>query len=1033
MSHPIQRQIHAIARRARRLLLVHALCWFVIVVVSVGFALGWIDYSLRLQDRGVRVILSILFGLSLVASLRRFIIPSLRRHFGELEVAQQVERRFPQLGDRLSSSLEFLRRDATAGRAESARLQQTVISETEALVQPLDLQDCLDPRATRRSLLACVPLLLAVGIICGLDLDATSLAARRLAAPWSRESWPRWNSLEIEKAPQRIARGQDFVVEVTDARDRLPEHATLQFRFEGDEESEVETAAMQRVDDHFTYSRGNVTRSFQYRAVGGDDDSMPWHTLQVVEPVRITDLRATVQPPAYSGLAATEVPAGPIRILADSQLTLSGRVDRPVQDVRGHISVGDATETGAAKIADNGNAFTISSLPTDSPGQGQYWIEATEADGVVSGSDARATWEVVADQAPTVSVSAPTTEMYFTPNASIPLRVTATDDLAIHHVRLQIGATTILLFEGAEVPAARDGLPAHPDVREITRELNLGEFRLAPSDSLELVFHATDYKPQTSEPTTRTITIISQEDFDYRSQERQKQLLGRLVEALRLQRATRSQIESLRTQLNTVGGLSDRDASELRSTELQQQQVARVLGESPGGAAQLVAELIDALHSNQMAESEAAARMERLAESLNLVNRERLPTLQSEFVRATKTARIASDEGDAIDSLLTSIGGRQETIAAELQSMIDQLSQWDDYRRFARDVANLLRDQQDISSRVGQLPTFGQRFDALSAQQRADLERLAGEQLDVAQRLNRLQAEMDKLRDKIRESDPSAAATLAEALREAAANGIAERMREIGNDVARNRLGNASQAQGEVERGLQQILGALTESSSGGEQQQNDPSRQQLAAVLEQLKAQLADLASRQQLLLDATSAWQDAGTSPLTQQQMVREQRQLADDTKDAGEPSSLPKAFAFGMTAVEAEMNQAAERLEREAPDGGVQRLQRRALSRLQQLLTALSSQAAREEGEPSRNDSASGGDESTAGSPSDGQSALSVEELRLLVAMQSELYQRTLALEKQRQQSETLEDEAEQELQQLAAEQGRLAELLSESLPA
>jgi len=284
MSHSIQRQIHAIARRARRLLVVHGMCWFVAIVVAVAFVFGWVDYSLRLQDRGVRIILSTALGLIWIWSLWRFILPSLRRQFSDLEVAQRVERRFPQLGDRLSSSLEFLRADSMANRAESASLQQTVISETEALVRPLQLDECLDPRATRRSLFVCIPLLIAIGGVCALDFDAASLAARRLAAPWSRESWPRWNSLEFVEPPRRIALGQDFAVDLIDGRGRLPKDATLQFRFDGDEEGEVETAAMQRGDDRFHYTRGNVTRSFQYRAIGGDDDSMAWHSLQVVEP-----------------------------------------------------------------------------------------------------------------------------------------------------------------------------------------------------------------------------------------------------------------------------------------------------------------------------------------------------------------------------------------------------------------------------------------------------------------------------------------------------------------------------------------------------------------------------------------------------------------------------------------------------------------------------------------------------------------------------------------------------------------------------
>ncbi|MEO8496961.1 MAG: hypothetical protein ABI614_17970, partial [Planctomycetota bacterium] len=896
MSHTIQRQIHAIARRARRLLVVHGLCWFVGVVVAVAFVFGWVDYALRLQDQGVRIILSAALGVILLWSFRRFVFPSLRRRFSDLEVAQRIERRFPQLGDRLSSSLDFLRGDEIANRAESASLQQTVISETEALVRPLKLDECLDPRATRRSLLVCIPLLIAIGSVCAIDLDAASLAARRLAAPWSREAWPRRNSLEFVSPPRRIALGQDFAVEVTDRRGRLPDHATLQFWFDGDEPSELETASMQRGDDRFHYTRGNVTRSFQYRAVGGDDDSMSWQTLEVVEPVRITDFRVTVQPPAYSGIVAADSPGGPIRIWAGSLLAISGKTTRPVQSVRLYTSSGDSTEVLVTEAAVHDSTFASSPLPIDTPGKGQYWVELSEADGVASGSDTRAGWEVVPDHAPTVAVSSPTTDMHFTATAIVPIRVTATDDLAIQSLRLQIGTTTIPLFVGADAPAARDDLPTQADIREVTHELDLSQFQLAPNDTLELVFIASDYKLQTSDPVTKSITIISREDFDYRSQDKQRLLLARLVEALRLQRATRAQVASLQTQLDSAGSLSEDDASLLRASELQQQQVARLLDANAGGAAQLVAESIASLNSNQLAGSDSASRMERLSKMLDVINRERLPDLQSELVRATKSARLANEEAENVKALLTSVGDRQDAVAVDLQAMIDQLAQWDDYRRFAQDVAKLLRDQQGQSARVGQLPTIGQRFEALSPQQRADLARAAGEQLELARRLDRLQAEMDQLQEKIRQSNPSAAATLAEALREASANAIAEQMRGIGNDVARNRLGNAMQGQSEVEKGLQQVLGALTQSNGPNANEAQPPAPQQLAAVLAQLKTQLGDLTARQQVLLEATSEWQDSGTSSLTPPQMARQQQELVDNTREAREQQPIPKAFAFG-----------------------------------------------------------------------------------------------------------------------------------------
>lgn len=1032
MAHSLQRQIDAIARRARHLLILHGLCWFIVVVFSAAFVCGWLDYAFQLQDRGVRIILSVMFVLTMIWSWWRFVVPSFRRRFSDLEVAQRVEQRFPQLGDRLSSSLAFLSGDKAASQTESTGLQRSVISQTEALVRPLRLDECLDPQATRHAILVCIPLLLAIGCICAFDVESTSLALRRLTSPWSGELWPRWNSLEIANAPQQIAFGQNFSLEVKDKRNRLPESATLHLWFDGDAEGEEEMVSMRRADRRFQHTRDNITRAFKYRVTGGDDQSMPWRSLDVVEPAKITDYRIAVTPPAYCGIVNSDIAADAIRVLQGSQLTISGQTDRPMQSVRVHVSIGDKVEAFDAVISSADGRFEISSLPANTVGKGHYWVELVEANGLVSESDTRSSWEVILDHAPLISVAAPTSDMYFTPDATMPIRVTGTDDLAIQSVSLRIGKTTIPLFVGPPVSPTRDGIPAQADVREITRELKLSEFQLTPNDTLQLEFVANDYKPQTSEPVMRSITIISREDFNYRSQEKQKLLLARLVEALRIQRATRAQLELLRTQLKATSELSEEDTNRLRASELQQQQVARLLDDSPGGAARLVSELISSMSNNQMIGSDTAALMERLSAIISTINRERLPKLQSEFVRATKTALADRQDTGSIEPLLSLVAEQQDVIAVELQAMVDQLSQWDDYRRFARDVAKLLRDQQELSGRVNELPTAGQRLDTLSPQQRADLARAASEQLELAQRLDRLQVEMDRLRELLSQSDPAAAATLTEAIREANANGIAEQMREIGSDVAQNRLGNASQNQSQVEQGLQQVLGALTDSSSRDAEPDGNPSLKQLAAGLAQLKPHLAEIATGQQTLLDATRRLRESGNSSLSTEEMATEQQALRDRTKAAREQLPIPKVFSLGMKTVESKMGEAATRMEQDIPVEEVIRLQSQSLSRLKQLLAALEPKAAaHDDNKPPSANSANKNNEQAAGDAGEQGPSLSLQELRLLHAMQVDLHEQTVEVEKRRKPDGLLNSEDQQVTTRLASEQGELAELLTEAL--
>ena len=69
---------------------------------------------------------------------------------------------------------------------------------------------------------------------------------------------------------------------------------------------------------------------------------------------------------------------------------------------------------------------------------GSYWFELTDREGLRGGSDDR--WEIhaVPDAPPTVSIEQPTANLFVTPRAVVPIRVSAKDDLAIARHRVGV-------------------------------------------------------------------------------------------------------------------------------------------------------------------------------------------------------------------------------------------------------------------------------------------------------------------------------------------------------------------------------------------------------------------------------------------------------------------------------------------------------------------------------------------------------------------------------------------------------------------
>src|SRR5207249_3527735 len=112
--------------------------WVVASVVTVMLLVGLADYWIHFQDRGIRIISTLAVLLVLLWSLWRYLYGSLAMRLRDIDVARRVERRFPALQDRLSSTVEFLKTPADDPASGSALLRRAVIVQATDQVQGLD-------------------------------------------------------------------------------------------------------------------------------------------------------------------------------------------------------------------------------------------------------------------------------------------------------------------------------------------------------------------------------------------------------------------------------------------------------------------------------------------------------------------------------------------------------------------------------------------------------------------------------------------------------------------------------------------------------------------------------------------------------------------------------------------------------------------------------------------------------------------------------------------------------------------------------
>jgi hypothetical protein len=929
MSHPLQRRIGQLRARVRRLLALYGLSCVAAAVLGSVVVLGLVDYLIRFQDLGLRVMASLLVLAALGWTCYRYLVHTLAARLHDVDLAWRLQRRFPGLQDRLLSSVQFLRQAEDDPLAGSAALRRAVIAQTTAETERLDFSDLLDPRLPLRAALTTAAVCLLAALLVLWDPPAARIAVARLINPFGSLAWPQRTHLLLRRQVSRVAKGQPFEVEVIAAKNtRLPPQVRIYYRFEGAEGTAAEENEPLRPSGGAMIARReNVQRPFWYRVEGGDDRSMPWTAVEVVTPPAIAALRIRLTPPPYTGWPPQQA-GRHIRALIGTQIEMSAETNKPLQAAALHL---DGAEPVPAHLSDEGRRFTV-----PAPGgpelrveqSGGYWFELTDREGLTGGSDT--CWEIraIADLPPSVAIEQPAANLFVTARAEVPLRITAKDDLAIRQVALfyqrsdqpGAGETALSLDTGPERVEPRPagqfpGGPESGDRRVIAYRWKLEDLRIAAGS--QIAFHAVagDYRPQTGRSEPRLLLLITPEELQERIASRQGLVLAELERVLKMQRGGRRQVQSLASRLTETRRLEQLDVDHLQAAELNQREVNRNLTSRSEGVPMHVFALLGDLENNKVDSPDVVRRMQAILQEIDRLDRQYLPIIGQQLMAAVKAAQVWLQEqagppagAAAVAGPLGVTGKGQDEVIAALEQMLAQLAQWDSYRRFYRQLAQLLRDQEDLARGAAELGrrTLTKDLKDLTPQEATELRTLAVQQLDLGRRLDRILPAMDQAGLDLRQNDPLAAETVADALKEARRLGISGQMRSCGGNLQDNQLGQAAQRQKTIIQNLQEVLDILAN------RRQNELTR--LVKKLQEAESDLAEIERQQAALQEQMeNSLQDSDQARRRGelQRLGREQERLQQQTQGVARTLQRLLADQAGRTAGQAagQMGQAAQ----------------------------------------------------------------------------------------------------------------------------
>ncbi len=853
--------LRGIRRRARMLSVLQGAGR--VLAVAAGLLLGVVllDYLLNLPA-SVRVGVMLLAGVVVGWMLGRRVVRPVVKRISLDEVAGRLELAFPQFGDRLRSTVDFLSDPKGAHAAESEAMRQRVIQETTELARKVEWRRAVVSRGAWYSLgggMAAVGALVGLGVLAHqLRPGLLEIAVARLTTPFAGRQWPR--NVEIQMVgmmPDRAPAGQRLEVKMRLARgDRAGRTAIIHYRY-GDG-AERQEQMIRGADGIYSASLDarNAGAAMSLWIEAGDDRTRP-QSIEVVPPLSIRRVEAMVTPPKYAGgeTVTTDLSAAPAVAVAGSRVELKVQFNQPLAEGGVRLEAAEGRREEGAKAQNGGKSVPNVSIQWKQMDKNsvagvlaadqsmRFRIRGTDRYGFHNSALEEYELAVRPDGLPGIQIELPRHSEERTAHALVPLQGAADDDFGIRDVTLMVDRVGKEKYHW-EVPLVRGGqavkgvvfnpLEASPDRRRyrINQQWLLsstgGENTLKAGDVLEYYLQVRDNfllpgKPVTEDQVASPdqpgmvahravnsgklrLTIVSDEEMVNRVLDEFRALAEQITGVRDSQQRTQLETANLARQMADKKELSKADQAALQ--RLMNQQTA-----AASAGRQLVDRVNDInqrMRENQL--GDAARELEGMAGDVSALLKQ---ATQNSMKAAAGRLGEAAQQSDAASRQAAMKGaqGSQQAAFDQLGKALDRLKEVGSLRQSMEAVARLLEKQRELSRQMGEVGrrNLGKTLEQMSDQDRALMEKLSRDQEALAGQSDQAMKKMQKTADQLEHSDSTSAGAMRKAAQTAQQQQVVPSQRQAAKSAEENRQSEAQAAQRQAELGLQMILGDLQE------------------------------------------------------------------------------------------------------------------------------------------------------------------------------------------------------------------------------
>jgi hypothetical protein len=669
------------------------------VIVTVGLCsivMFLFDYLAPLPALARLVLLCLACSICALVLWRSLLVPFLRRVTDDA-IAVAVELKYPQLNDRLISSIQLARTGENEGFFNSPELVGATIKETQEIVEPMRFSGVFSISNLVKTWLLCALIVVVIASFCAAEPESARIFLIRYFSPFSAPEWPRYCELEGVNIPKTIAKGDDLEVEIRSTGRRHPNTVTIYSK--SSSQDYYDAALMLRYGvSSFKKVFENVNEPFKFYAVGGDART-PVYAIDVKVRPFIEEILLWFEFPSYTGMQNTpkespvkggtrsDVPVGSkVKFVATANNVLKRAQLKGITNLAGdNVFEGAELENGRTV---RGEFVLMKSIT--------YFFELTDVDGFDNFTNHKPVsyyLRVRPDSPPKVKIAKPGINKEMTSNATLPLEIEITDEYAIKSACLKY-----YKIKESEQPTAQEQTLAFKDVKfEGQKECKISyPFELEPlgakvGESIIYYVQALDFNTFQEEPGQSQkfkISIVAPEELQRTYLERILRIKEQLGRIINVQELTMEDLNKVSEKIYQTK-LYDKTVKEaLLKGELDQRSITRDLGISTKD----FEDVLEGITMNKLGGEFDYETLGAQKDRLKLLAEKESPEIAQEI----NDLRKKSSEESGVEGLFESIYKKQVSLKEVLEEIIKELGRWSDYHDVIREVTSQLEKEKGI-------------------------------------------------------------------------------------------------------------------------------------------------------------------------------------------------------------------------------------------------------------------------------------------------------------------------------------------------